>query len=136
MICLYCGSDTKVGNSRLQRRSNQVWRRRICKRCKAVFTTHEAIDLSSTLIVVVGGVPKPFVTDILYTDVLMSMSHRNNAYLDAREATSTIIKRLLELPGKPLFLPQQISMICADVLKKLDRRAHLRFVAEHPSLQR
>lgn len=136
MVCLYCAGDTKVGNSRLQRRSNQVWRRRICKRCKAVFTTHEAVDLSSTLLVIDTGVPKPFVTDILYTEVLMAMSHRKNAYLDAREATNTVIKRLLGLPGKPLFSPSQISLIGGDVLKKLDRRAHLRFVAEHPSLHK
>lgn len=135
MICIYCGFDTRVGNSRLQRRSNQVWRRRICKRCGAVFTTHEAIDLSSTLLVVTAGVPKPFVTDMLFTELLMAMSHRKNAYLDAREATNTVIKHLLELPGKPLYSPSQISLIVGDVLKKLDRRAYLRFIAEHPSLQ-
>jgi len=135
MICIYCGFDTRVGNSRLQRRSNQVWRRRICKRCGAVFTTHEAIDLSSTLLVVTAGVPKPFVTDMLFTELLMAMSHRKNAYLDAREATNTVIKHLLELPGKPLYSPSQISLIVGDVLKKLDKRAYLRFIAEHPSLQ-
>lgn len=134
MVCLYCGFDTKVGNSRLQRRSNQVWRRRACKRCGAVFTTHEVIDLSSTLLVVVAGVPKPFVTDMLYTELLIAMSHRTNAYLDAREATNTVIKRLLELPGKPLYLPSQISLIASEVLNKLDKRAYLRFIAEHPSL--
>jgi len=134
MVCLYCGGGTKVGNSRLQRRSNQVWRRRICKRCGAVFTTHEAIDLSSTLLVTSGGVPKPFVTDMLFTELLLAMSHRKNAYLDAREATNTVIKRLLELPGKPLYSPPQISLITSDILKKLDKRAHLRYTAEHPSL--
>ncbi len=135
MQCLYCKSDTRVGNSRLQRRSNQVWRRRVCKRCGAVFTTHEAIDLSSTLLVIVGGVPKPFVTDMLFTELLLAMSHRRNAYLDAREATNTVIKRLLELPGKPLYSPPQISLITSEVLKKLDKRAALRFAAEHPSVE-
>jgi len=135
MVCLYCGSETKVTNSRPQKRSNHIWRRRQCKRCKATFTTHEAVDLSSTLLVVNLGVPKPFVTDILFTEMLLAMSHRKNAYLDAREATDTVIARLIELPGKPLFSPTQISVISSDVLKKLDRRAHLRFVAEHPSLQ-
>ncbi|HLG91038.1 MAG TPA: hypothetical protein VI336_02680 [Candidatus Saccharimonadales bacterium] len=112
-----------------------MWRRRVCKRCKAVFTTHEAVDLSSTLLVVTGGVPRPFVTDMLFTEILLAMSHRKNAYLDAREATNTVIKHLLELPGKPLFSPSQISLIASDVLKKLDKRAHLRYLAEHSSLQ-
>ena len=136
MVCLYCESQTKVGNSRPQKNANQVWRRRKCSRCGAVFTTHEAIDLSSTLLVVVGGSPKPFEVDILYTEMLLAMSHRKNAYLDAREATNTVIKHLLALPGKPLFSPSQISLIASDVLKKLDKQAHLRYLAEHPSLQR
>ena len=136
MVCLYCLSETRVANSRPQKRSNQIWRRRACKRCGAVFTTHEAIDLSSTLLVVVGGSPKPFEVDILYTEMLLAMSHRKNAYLDAREATNTVIKHLLALPGKPLFSPSQISLIASDVLKKLDKQAHLRYLAEHPSLQR
>lgn len=136
MRCIYCSRDTRVVNSRYQKRSNQVWRRRRCERCDAIFTTHEAIDLSSTLLVVTGGQPRPFVTDILFTEVLMAMVHRRNAYLDAREATNTVIARLLMLPGKPLYSPPQISLITSEVLKKLDRRAYLRFTAEHPSLQR
>ena len=135
MICIYCGSKTRVANSRAQKRSNQIWRRRACKRCGAVFTTHEAVDLSSTFLVVTGGSLRPFVTDMLFTEMLMAMSHRKNAYLDAREATNTVILHLLKLPGKPLYSPPQISLISSDVLKKLDRRAHLRYTAEHESLQ-
>ena len=132
MNCLYCGSGTSVSNSRLQRRSNQVWRRRICKKCKAVFTTHEAVDLASTLLVDETNAPNPFQSDILYTEMVMAMSHRKNAYIDAREATNTVITRLLELPGKPLYSRNQISLVATDVLKKLDHRAYLRYSADHP----
>ena len=136
MVCLYCGSETRVTNSRPQKRSNQVWRRRQCLKCKAIFTTNEAIDLSSTLLVEVNGKVGPFLSDILYSDVLVAMKHRESAYLDAREATATITAKLILLPGKPLFSPAQISLITADVLKKLDKQAYLRFVADHPSLQK
>lgn len=136
MVCLYCGSETKVGNSRHQKRNNQVWRRRTCLRCKAVFTTHEAIDLSSTLLVSHGGSTKPFLIDMLFTEILLAMQDRKNAYLDAREATNTIIRHLLNLPGKPLLSTAQISLAASEVLKKLDKRSHLRFISEHPSLQR
>jgi len=41
MVCIYCSGDTQVINSRLQKRPNQVWRRRKCLECGATFTTHE-----------------------------------------------------------------------------------------------
>lgn len=135
MVCLYCGQDTFVTNSRLQKRSNQVWRRRQCKACRAIFTTLEAVDLPSTLIVDSRGRSEPFLPDKLYTEVLLALQDRKDCYQDAREVTNTVIKQLLKLPNKPLFRPEQITKATADVLKRLDRRAYLRFAAEHPSLQ-
>ncbi len=135
MVCVYCGADTKVNNSRLQKRSNQVWRRRQCLACKAVFTTHEAIDLPTTLLVDSGGRMKPFLPDLLFTEVLLALQDRKQPYEAAREVTSTVIKNLLKLPDKPLFQPSQISRETAVVLSRLDRRSWLRYAAEHPSVQ-
>lgn len=134
MICLYCKADTSVTNSRLQRRSNNVWRRRQCKACRAVFTTHEAIDLGSTLLVAKKP-PQPFKTDLLFTELLLALQDRKDCYTAAREATHTVIQKLLKLSNKPLFEPRQISRETAGVLLKLDKRAYLRYVSEHPSLQ-
>jgi hypothetical protein len=64
------------------------------------------------------------------------MKDRKDCYIAAREATNTIVSKLIQLPGKPLFSPHQISMIASDVLQKLDKQAHLRFIADHPSIQR
>ena len=135
MVCVYCGGETRVINSRLQKRSNQVWRRRQCQRCKAIFTTLEGADLSSTLSVASGGSTAPFLPDKLYTEVLLALQDRKDAYVAAREVTNTVIKQLLKMPDNPLFSPEQISRAVGDVLKRLDRRAYLRFAAEHPSLQ-
>lgn len=135
MSCIYCGAETKVSNSRLQKRNNQVWRRRQCLKCKAVVTTHEAIDMSSALLVEAKGQPKPFISDLLFTELLLALQDRKDCYLAAREATSTIINHLLKQPEKPLFTPAQISKTSAEVLKRLDKRAYLRYSAEHPSLQ-
>lgn len=135
MVCTYCGSPTRVANSRLQKRSNQVWRRRQCRSCKAVFTTLEAVDLPATLIVDFRGRSEPFLPDKLYTEVLLALQDRKDCYETAREVVNTIIKELLKLPDKPLFRPQQISQEVAKVLKRFDQRAYLRYVAEHPSLQ-
>jgi len=135
MVCPYCDKDTKVTNSRLQKRSNQVWRRRRCKACGAVFTTLEAVDLPKLLIVDSRGRSEPFLPDKLYTDVLLALQDRKDCYEASREVTNTVIKELLKLPDKPLFRPEEISRVAASVLKRLDRRSYLRYVSEHPSLQ-
>src|SRR4051794_11213112 len=127
MVCVYCGAKTQVSNSRLQKRSNQVWRRRFCSRCKATFTTHEAVDLSSTLLVDSTGRVGPFLPDMLFTEVLLALQDRKDCYLAAREVTNTVIKQLLQLPEKPVYKPKQISSAAGAVLKRLDRRAWLRF---------
>lgn len=135
MRCVYCGGDTNVSNSRRQRRNNQIWRRRKCKACGAIFTSHEAIDLSSTLLVVSGGSTRPFITDILFTEVLLALQDRKDCYSAAREATSTIVGQLLRPPAEPVVGTKQISQIAAKVLRRLDKRAYLRYLAEHQSLQ-
>lgn len=124
----------KVTNSRSQKRSNQVWRRRCCQACRAVFTSHEAIDLSSALLVG-SSPPRPFISDMLFTEVLLALQDRKDCYLAAREVTSTVIRELLKLPAKPRIEAKQISQAAAKVLKRLDKRAYLRYLAEHPSLQ-
>lgn len=135
MVCVYCGNSTEVTNSRLQKRSNQVWRRRQCKTCKAIFTTLEAVDLPSALIVDSGGRSEPFLPDRLYTEVLLALQDRKDCYVAAREVTNTVIKELLKLGEKPVFQPQQIATETSKVLKRFNKRAWLRYVAEHPSLQ-
>ena len=135
MVCLYCGNETAVVNSRHQKRNNQVWRRRKCEVCKAVFTTHEATDLSNSLIVDSRVQEKPFLSDLLFTEVLLALQDRKDCYLAAREVTSTVIQQLLKLPSLPQIKSTQISQAAAKVLKRLDKRAWLRYISEHPSLQ-
>jgi transcriptional repressor NrdR len=135
MVCVYCGSETRVTNSRLQKRNNQVWRRRHCEACGAIFTTHESVDLSQTFLVDSRASPSPFLPDLLYTELLLAMQDRKDAYVAAREVTSTVVQKLLKHPDKPLFKPTLISKTTSDVLKRFDKRSYLRYTAEHPSLQ-
>lgn len=135
MICVYCGNKTKVTNSRLQKRSNQVWRRRQCVACGSVFTTHESVDLTQALIVDSGASTKPFLPDLLFTDILLAVQDRKDCYVAAREITHTVIQKFLKSPQKASLSPVFISKTTAEVLKRFDKRAWLRFVSEHPSLQ-
>ena len=135
MVCVYCGGKTKVTNSRHQRRSNQVWRRRQCKACVAVFTSHEALELPSAIYVLYEGSTQPFLPDRLYTDVLLALSDRKNCYIEARELTDTITQKLLQTDTKPYLQPKQISQVASEVIKRFNRGAWLRYIAEHESLQ-
>jgi transcriptional repressor NrdR len=135
MVCVYCGNETRVTNSRLQKRNNQVWRRRQCEACKAVFTTHEIVDLSNALLVDSGVSTSPFLPDRLFSDVLAALKDYKHRYIAAREITSTVIQKLLKRPQNALFSASDISKTTAEVLKRFDKRAYLRYVADHPSLQ-
>lgn len=134
MKCIYCNGKTRVVNSRLQKRNNQIWRRRQCLSCSAIVTTHEGVNLSSLLIVDIGSTPKPFLIDRLFTEVLLAMQDRKDCYMAAREVTNTIVAKLLKTPGKPVYDTKQISKITAQVLKRFDRHVWLRYIAEHPSV--
>ena len=122
-------------NSRLQKRNNQVWRRRQCLACQSVFTTHETVELESAISVERDGKPTPFLPDLLLKELMMALKDRKDVYTASREVLGTIVRKLLSLPQKPLFKPEDISKTTADVLKRFDRRAYLRYQADHRSLQ-
>jgi transcriptional repressor NrdR len=133
MVCIYCGGNTKVVNSRRQIRNNQVWRRRQCLACQAVFTTHEAVELESALSVSSAAGLRPFLPDLLLKELMNALRHREDAYTASREVLGTIVRRLLALPDKPVYTPMDISKTAAEVLKRFDRRAYLRYIADHPA---
>jgi hypothetical protein len=66
---------------------------------------------------------------------MQALSHRKDVYTASREVMATVIKKLLALPQKPRFEPADISTTTAAVLIRFDRRAYLRYLADHPSLQ-
>lgn len=134
MVCVYCGGQTAVVNSRPQKRNNQVWRRRKCLRCAALITTTEVADYSTNLLVETSSGFKPFLADKLYTEVLLAVEHRKNCYNEARELTNTIIKQLLSETGRPVFTSKQISAKTLQVLARFDKRAWHRYSAERSSL--
>jgi len=136
MVCIYCGGETKVANSRLQKRNNHIWRRRECLVCQSVFTTHEEVELESALSVEKNGQNNPFLPDLLLKELMITLKDRKDVYTASREVLGTIVRNLLSLPQKPLFQPADISKTTAEVLKRFDKQAYLRYLAEHPSLQK
>ena len=132
MVCVYCGGATQVTNSRPQRRLNQVWRRRACTRCGAVFTTNEAADLSSSLVVRGNaGTVRPFSRDLLFVSILRAVGHRATPVDDAGALTATITGKLLHSTKTAAITRGDIIDTALQALKHFDHAAAVQYAAYH-----
>ena len=132
MVCIQCQNETQVINSRLQKRSNQVWRRRKCSNCSSIITTHEAADYnaawrvkSKTQALV------PFDRDKLFLSLYKSLQHRPTAITDATGITDTVIKNLLTVQRSGLLQPEQITETVVTSLTRFDTAASIHYQAFH-----
>ncbi len=133
MRCIYCESDTKVNNSRLQRRLNRVWRRRECAQCHAVFTTEEAVELSGSIVVrTTTKKLEPFSRDTLFASLLRALGHRQTAVADAGALTATVIAKLLLAATNAAVTPQEIVVLASETLERFDTAAATQYKAYHP----
>lgn len=135
MVCSICDGETEVTNSRLQKRNNQIWRRRRCLECKSIFTTHESVYLPAIFSVKRGRLIEPFTPDRLLSEIMYVLRDKPKAYEDAKELNAVIIRNTLKKAADGLISPQEISLEASKVLKRFNKQAWLRYQAEHPSLQ-
>jgi transcriptional repressor NrdR len=132
MVCIYCGSDTQVANSRLQKKVNQVWRRRRCLTCQAVFTTNETVDATQALRIYRNGQYEPFLRDTLLLSLYDSLRHRKSAVSDATALTATIIAKLYPMVRDATLERNQIADVTSEVLNRFDKVAATHYRAFHP----
>ncbi len=133
MVCIYCGSKTQVVNSRPQKRLNRTWRRRQCTQCHAVFTTEEAVDLTSSIVVRTNHKNvEPFSRDKLFTSLLRALGHRQTAVEDAGALCSTIIAKLMLAATEAAVTPSEIVIISHETLERFDTAAAIQYKAYHP----
>lgn len=132
MICIYCGNETQVFNSRHQKRLNQVWRRRRCTVCQAVFTTIEAPDTSQTVSVRRNGRLEPFSREAILFTLYDSLRHRKTATSDATALTGTAVSLLYTLVTDAVLEREQIVETVASVLERFDKVAAVHYKAFHP----
>lgn len=132
MRCIYCGFETKVTNSRPQKRANQIWRRRQCLNCETIFSSTEAADLSLSVRVNKNNQLEPFSRDKLLVSVYESCRHRKDALEAATALTSTIISKLLPLITNATIQRDEIVTITAETLEHFDKPASIHYTAYHP----
>lgn len=133
MVCLYCSDETNVVNSRLQKRINNVWRRRSCSRCKAIFTTIESPDLSNCIQVrYKDGHVGTFDRDKLLLSIAKALEHRPDNTTAASYLCGTVISLLLS--GQSARLEASaIAATAHTVLMRFDAASATIYGAYHPS---
>lgn len=132
MVCIYCSGETQVINSRLQKRSNNVWRRRKCLDCQGLFTTIEGTDYSTSLLFRSSEKhAEAFQRDILFVSIYEACKHRKKAVEAATALTDTVLGRLrAKINGATVERAVLIS-VTADVLKRYDKAAYTAYLAYH-----
>lgn len=138
MVCIYCGYETKVTNSRKKARQPLVWRRRQCERCVAQFTTHELPDYATALVIDRGKVLVPFERDKLFLSVHFACSHRKDAQEAATSLTETILGKIArkKLAPEGKLTVKAMAHLTYDTLRQFDRNAAATYKAHHQAALR
>lgn len=132
MVCYKCSTETQIINSRLQKRSNDVWRRRKCYQCHMIFTTHESTDFTALWRVTnVKVALMPFYRDKLFLSLYSSLQHRPTALTDAGGLTTTILAKLTPVVVDGLLQSSSIVQIASVALHRFDSAASVHYQAFH-----
>jgi transcriptional regulator NrdR family protein len=132
MVCLHCGAKTHVSNSRLQKRSQRVWRRRHCINCGSTFTTEEtALYGAAWRVQGQDDRLKPFSRDKLFLSLYKSCQHRPNALEDASDLADTVIRKLTEMVEDSRLWAGTISQVSLVALSRFDKAASVHYQAFH-----
>ena len=136
MNCLFCVGDTAVVNSRLQKRENNVWRRRQCKDCGAIFTAIEKADLSYSFRVASDSENKglsPFIRAKLQISIYKCCKHLEQPEIISDELTNTVVAKLIQ-QKKAVINKKDITSVTYNVLEHFDKPAAVQYQAFHSSL--
>lgn len=132
MVCVQCGAKTHVSNSRLQRRNNQVWRRRHCLACGAVYTTEEAVQYGDVWAVQSqNGSLQPFSREKLWLSLYKSCEHRQTALEDATALCDTVLRKLMPLGENGRLGINTIVQVSQIALNRFDKSASVYYQARH-----
>lgn len=131
MICINCfHGKTSVLNSRRNKASPVVWRRRKCQACNKIFTSYETPALDSSMVLQRDNTSTPFSIGKLIISIANSFKHdKHGAEYDSYDLAKTAEQSLLS-SGKPLSA-DDITAITHDILRRFDPVAAIQYAAQH-----
>lgn len=102
--------------------------------CSNIFTTHEAADLTSGVMVSYTGTKDllPLHKERLLISVYECCKHRQSSVGDATQLTATILSRLRPLMSTGKIQRNQIVATTIQILKNFDKAAATMYEAYHP----
>lgn len=124
MRCLYCGSETKVVDSRENKHS--VRRRRECQKCDKRFTTYERAEIPEIIVIKKDGREEIFNRAKILKGILKACRGRNISMDRIEEIVSRIEKRIKALNAEKIE-SKLIGDMVMEELKNLDKVAYVRF---------
>lgn len=133
MVCIYCGQKTKTANSRRSKRSPEVWRRRECSNCHALFTTYEHLDWPKVVAFHDIKHLEPFSRDKLLLSIHRSLLHRKDAATAATALTDTVLTKLLKFIDNAQLDRDIVVKATTEVLKRFDKSAAVTYSAFYPT---
>jgi len=131
MVCIHCRAETQVINSRLQKKANQVWRRRKCGSCGAIFSSREVAQYELVWLVHSNGPFNPFKRDKLLLSIYTSCQHRPSALADASALTETVMNKLLFTATGGVLEAPTIAQTVQVALNRFDKAASVHYQAFH-----
>jgi transcriptional repressor NrdR len=132
MVCTYCSSETQVINSRHQKRTNSVWRRRKCGTCGSVFSTIERVDYEKSWVVQYqDGNLQPFLRDRLSISIYKSLQHRSTALTDAIGICMTVVSAAEKSIQNGSITATALATIVHATLLRFDKPAATMYAAYH-----
>ena len=130
MVCPYCKKDSSVVNSRHQKRSNSVWRRRKCTGCGAIWTSLERPDYATVWRVSKAKGLFVFRPETLLISLYMALKHRKTPDIDAQYVSNTVIDKL-QKSGQAQLPAALIAKTTYDILRRYDKTAAAVYKATH-----
>ncbi len=132
MICIKCGhNSTEVINSRHNKKTSTVWRRRRCKDCRHTFTTYEDVALDQ-IQVISGTGSIPFHHAKLLISIASCFEHIPVRRAENAEALAKTTEAKLIQSGVKTT-PAAICEAVYASLKHFDRLASVQYAAKHPT---
>ena len=129
MKCPFCNNDEdKVIDSRPAREGQAIRRRRECAVCGARFTTYEAPEHVTVLVIKKDGTREPFVRQKVLSGISTACIKRPVTVQQMEHIALAVESKVLGIDGREVT-SQQIGQWTMDELLVLDEVAYVRFAS-------
>lgn len=129
MKCPFCGNEEdRVVDSRPAREGRAIRRRRECSACGSRYTTYEAPEEISVLVVKADGTREPFDRRKIVRGVSIASNKRPVSAEQIEGIAASVEARILTSEGQEVGT-QQLGQWILDELLKLDEVAYVRFAS-------